>query len=60
MSGHQNAERCHHLMIANDLFENVAKFKYFVKKITKENCIKEEVKSRLNMGNACYRSFWNI
>jgi len=29
MSRHQNVEQNHHLLIANKLFENVPKFKYF-------------------------------
>jgi hypothetical protein len=54
---HQNAGKNHNLMITNESFENVSEFIYLETTITNENSICEEIKSRLNAGNAYYRSF---
>jgi hypothetical protein len=48
------------MKIGNRWFENVAQFKYLGTTITNENLIQEEIKMRLNSGNACYHSVQNL
>jgi hypothetical protein len=50
----------HSIKIANKSFEDVAKFRYFATTLTDQNCMHEEIKSRLNSGNACYHSVQSI
>jgi hypothetical protein len=50
----QKAGQRQSIKIANRSFEEVAKFKYLGTTLTDQNCIQEEIKSRLNSENACY------
>jgi hypothetical protein len=52
LSRHQNAGQNHDINIANRCFENVAQFRCLGAAITNQNLIQEEIKSRLNSGNA--------
>jgi hypothetical protein len=60
MSCHPNSGQDQNIRIANESFENVAKFKYFGMTLTNQNDIHHEIKSRLNSGNACYHSVQNL
>jgi hypothetical protein len=56
MSRSQETGKEHSIKIANRSFEDVAKFKYLGTTLTDQNRVHEEIKSRLNLGNACYHS----
>jgi hypothetical protein len=56
----KKAGQKHGIKIANRSFEGVAKFKYLGTTLTDQNCIWEEIKSRLNSGNACYHSVQSL
>jgi uncharacterized membrane protein len=60
MSRHQNSEQNQNIRIANESFEKVEKFKFLGTTLTNQNDIHDEIKSRLNSGNACYYSVQNI
>jgi archaellum component FlaC len=50
MSHHWNSGQDKNISTANELFENVAKFKYLGMMLTNQNDIHDEIKSRLNSG----------
>jgi hypothetical protein len=56
----QKAGQRQSIKIGNRSFESVAKFKYLGTTLTDHNCIHEEIKSRLNSGNACYHSVQSL
>jgi hypothetical protein len=49
----KNAGQNHDTKIGNRWFENVAQFRYLGTTIINEKLIQEEIKRRLNYGNAC-------
>jgi hypothetical protein len=53
MSRSQKTGQKHSVKIANRSFEDVANFKYLGTTLTEQNFMPEEIKSRLNSGNAC-------
>jgi hypothetical protein len=57
---HQNVGQNREIKIANRSFENVSQFKYLGTTVTNQNFIEEEIKRRLNSGNACYNSVQNL
>jgi uncharacterized membrane protein YgaE (UPF0421/DUF939 family) len=60
MSRYPNSGQKQNIRIANDSFENVAKFKYLGTTLTNQNDIHDEINSKLNSGNPCYHSVQNI
>jgi hypothetical protein len=60
LSRNQNAVQNSDVDIVNRSFENVSQFKYLVTIVTNKNLVREEIKRRLNSGNACYHSVQNL
>jgi hypothetical protein len=60
MSRYPNSGQNQNIRITNESFENMAKFKYLGTTLTNQNDIYDEIKSRLNSGNACYHSAHNL
>jgi hypothetical protein len=60
LSCHQNVGRNRDIKIANRSFGNVSQFKYLGMTVPNYNLIQEEIKRRLNSGDACYHSVQNL
>jgi hypothetical protein len=60
LSPHWNAGKDHDIKIVNRSFENVSQFKYLGTTVINQNFIQDEIKRRLNSGNACYHSVQNF
>jgi hypothetical protein len=60
MSRHLNSGQNQNIRIANESSENVAKFKNLGMTLTNQNDIHDEIKSRLNSGNAFHHSVQNL
>jgi hypothetical protein len=60
MSRHQTAGQSNYIRVANKSFEKVTKFKYLGATLRAQNCIHEEIRSRLNPGDACYHGVQNL
>jgi hypothetical protein len=56
VSHNQTVNQNWDIKISNRSFENVSQFKYVRTTITNQNLIQEEIRMRLNSGNACYHS----
>ena len=59
-SRHQNVIQNQNIVIQNLSSENVEKFRYLGVTLTNTNDIREEIKRRINMENACYYSLQEI
>jgi hypothetical protein len=60
VSRDQNAGQNKEIKIGNRSFGNVSQFKYLGTTITNQNLFQEEIKRRLNSGNACYHFVQNL
>ena len=60
MTREQTEGLSHTVNVDNSSTERVEKFKYLGMTLTNQNSIKEEIKSRLKLGNAFYHSVQNL
>jgi hypothetical protein len=56
----KKAGQKHGIKIANRSFEDAEKLRYLGTTLTDHNYIHEEIKSRINSGNACYHSVQSL
>jgi hypothetical protein len=56
LSHHQIVGRNRDIKIANRSYGNVSQFRYLGMTVTNQNLIQDEIKRRVNSGNACYGS----
>jgi hypothetical protein len=56
----QESRESRDIKAANSSFENVSQLKYFGTTRKNQNLVQEEIKRRLNSGNACYHSVQNL
>ena len=59
-SHHENVIQNQYIVVGNLTFESVEKLRYLGVTVTNTNDIREEIKRRINMGNACYYSLEKI
>jgi hypothetical protein len=60
ISHDQNTGQNSNIQIDNESCETMEQFKYLGTNLTNQNSIHEEIKSRLQSGNACYHSVQNL
>jgi hypothetical protein len=60
LSHHQNVGRNPHIKKVFGTLENALQFKYFGTAVPNQESIQEEIKRRLNLGNACYHAVQNL
>jgi hypothetical protein len=60
MSRSQKTGQKHNIKTVSRSFEDVAKFRYLGTTLTDQNCLHQEIKSRLDSGNACYHSVQSL
>jgi hypothetical protein len=60
VSRYPNSGQNQNIRIANESFESVATFRYLGMTLTNQNDIHDEIKSRLNSGDACCYSVQNL
>jgi hypothetical protein len=60
MSHCKKAGEKYRIKIVNRSFDGVAQVKYLGTTLTDQNCMNEEIKSRLNSANACYHSVQSL